>query len=368
MANLATLLQIVEAVLLALLVILLDLSAELQRVLLEDLLLFFFNAALLLFDLLLFVDDAEELVTLLLGLFGEAGLSLKELSLSGVLKVAKDLLLVLEVSSFLVTGLSLTLLEGALGSEGIDLSLTVGSLLLELSKAGNLTLLLLLNSSYISGFFFFTKCLLAVIFNDLLFEVLFLLLALVLDVDGTLVGIFDFAHHLKGADLLGSNDLMLFLLELLGLTDHLLHLALTHLLLLDALELSLLDLVNDYEGPLLLSGLALDLTLLLQLEGLESFDLHHEVESFLLFDPLALEALGLIELLVSDGHDLGVQHHLVHVLHIVVVLVEHLLGLGQEAVSLFLIDGLLLSGWHLVSTFLVKVKHSLLSCLSSSHG
>ena len=53
----------------------------------------------------------------------------------------------LEVSSFLVTGLSLTLLEGALGSEGIDLSLTIGCLLLEFSKTGNLSLLLFLDSS-----------------------------------------------------------------------------------------------------------------------------------------------------------------------------------------------------------------------------
>jgi hypothetical protein len=47
-------------------------------------------------------------------------------------------------------------------------------------------------------------------------------------------------------------------LELLSLADHLLHLALAHLLVLDAIELALLDLVDDDEGALLLCLLALD--------------------------------------------------------------------------------------------------------------
>jgi hypothetical protein len=62
--------------LLALVVVLLDLGTELERVLLEDFLLFLLNAALLLLNLLLFVDNSEELVTLLFGLFGKALLSL----------------------------------------------------------------------------------------------------------------------------------------------------------------------------------------------------------------------------------------------------------------------------------------------------
>lgn len=68
MADLAPLLEVVKTVLLALVVILLDLCAELERVLLEDLLLFLLDAALLLLNLLLFVNDSEEFVTLLLRL------------------------------------------------------------------------------------------------------------------------------------------------------------------------------------------------------------------------------------------------------------------------------------------------------------
>ena len=114
--------------------------------------------------------------------------------------------------------------------------------------------------------------------------------------------------------------------------------------------------------------LALDFALLLQLERLESLDLHHEIETLLLLDPLLLETLGLVQLAVADCHNLRVKHHLVHVLHVVVVLVHHLLGLRQQTLCLFLIYQLLLSRRHLVRTLLVQLKHALLSGLGSSHG
>ena len=269
-------------------------------------------------------------------------LPLKELPLSGVLEVAEDLLFVLKVSSLLVASLSLTLLECALGPECIDLSLSVSSLLLKFSETSDLALLLFLDSLQVGSLFFFAKLFLAVIFNNLLFEVLFLLFALILDLNRTLVGFLDLTHHLGNAFLLVSDNLSLFHLNLIGLSEHLLHLSLTHLLVLNAFELSLLDLVNYDKRAHLLCLLSLHLTLFLELEGLKSFDLHHEVETLLLFNPLLLESLGLVELSVADGDYLRVQHHLVHVLDIIVVLVEHLLGLSKEAICLVLVDDLLL--------------------------
>lgn len=87
-----------------------------MRVLLKNVLLFLFNASFLLFNLLLFVDYAEELVTLLLGLFSETGLSLEELSLSSVFEITENLLFMLKVSSFLISCLSLAFFEGTFGS------------------------------------------------------------------------------------------------------------------------------------------------------------------------------------------------------------------------------------------------------------
>ncbi len=54
-------------------------------------------------------------------------------------------------------------------------------------------------------------------------------------------------------------------------------------------------------------------------------------------------------------------------LDIVVVLIEQLLSLCQETISLFLINQLLLGGWHLEGALFVEVEHSLLSRLSSGH-
>lgn len=65
---------------LGLLVVALNLGAQLEGVLLEDIFLFLLDAALLLLDLLLLVDDAEELVAFLLRLLREALLALEELA------------------------------------------------------------------------------------------------------------------------------------------------------------------------------------------------------------------------------------------------------------------------------------------------
>lgn len=124
-------------------------------------------------------------------------------------------------------------------------------------------------------------------------------------------------------------------------------------MLLDAVKLSLFDLVNNDKRPLLLSLLSQNLAFFLQLEGLESLNLHHEVQAFLLVDPLAFKPLRLFKLTVADGHDLGIEHHLVHVLNVIVILVHHLLGFGEETFCLLAVNYLLLSGRHLVGSLLV---------------
>ena len=176
---------------LGLLVVALNLGAQLEGVFLEDLFLFLLNAALLLLDLLLLVDYAEEFVALLLGLLSKALLALEELALARVLHIAEHLLLVLHVTALLVASLALALLEGALGTQGIDLRLAVRSLLLELAETSNLALLLLLDALEFCGLLLLAEGFVAVVVDDLLFEVLFFLLAVLLDLDGSLVCLLD---------------------------------------------------------------------------------------------------------------------------------------------------------------------------------
>lgn len=64
------------------------------------------------------------------------------------------------------------------------------------------------------------------------------------------------------------------------------------------------------------------LSLLFLVEGLESLDLHHQVELLLLFDELSLQLFVFLDLLISDGNDLRVKDHLVHLLDIVKLLVQ----------------------------------------------
>lgn len=116
-------------------------------------------------------------------------------------------------------------------------------------------------------------------------------------------------------------------------------LALQLLTLTQALVLTIHDLVDNNGSASALGLDAESLALVLGLERLQTLNLHHEVESFLFVEPLLLELLVFLELLVANGDDLGVQSHLVHVLHVVVLLIKLLLSFGEEAFSsLVLLD------------------------------
>lgn len=91
-----------------------NLSAQLLRVLLKDLLFLLLNVALLLLNLLLLLDDAEELVSLLFGLFGKASFALEELALASFLHILEYLLFVFQVLTFLLASCTLALLKGSL--------------------------------------------------------------------------------------------------------------------------------------------------------------------------------------------------------------------------------------------------------------
>jgi hypothetical protein len=123
-------------------------------VLFQDLLFLFLNKALLFFDLLLLLNNAEELVALLLSLFGKAGLAFQELFLTGIFHIFEHLLLMLQVTAFLFTSLSLSLLERSLRPQSVNLSLSVGCFFLKLTKSSHLSLLLLLDSLKFSSLFF----------------------------------------------------------------------------------------------------------------------------------------------------------------------------------------------------------------------
>ena len=101
--------------------------------------------------LLLLLNDAQELVALCFSLLRKHYLTLDELSSSSPIKFGSLFAGFLRLFFLLSTSFTLTLFEGTLGTQGVDLTLTVGCTLLKLSKSLNLKLLLFFNSAFLCG-------------------------------------------------------------------------------------------------------------------------------------------------------------------------------------------------------------------------
>lgn len=70
-----------------------------------------------------------------------------------------------------------------------------------------------------------------------------------------------------------------------------------------------------------------------------------------------LKNLVLFQLLVPDGDNLGVEGHLVHVLHVVVFFVQLLLSLGKETISALVLLNFDFCGWEFMGTIAVHLHH-----------
>ena len=108
--------------------------------------------------------------------------------------------------------------------------------------------------------------------------------------------------------------------------------------------------------------------LVLPLYSSQSLDLHHEVHFLLLFPVLLLQLLVLLKLLVSNRGHLGREHHLVHQLDVVDLLVEQVLGsrkLAHHALSL--LKRILVFIFFIGLSHLVEFGHALLSLVGQVH-
>jgi len=268
LAHLLALLQVVESVLLLHGGVLRDLGANNVSVVTELLLALFLKLALLLLVFLLALNDAQEVVALSLSLRCKSRFTLVELALSSDFELVRLSHLFLFFGDFLAAGLTLTFFEGALGTEGIDLGLTIGGFLLHLAEAGNFLLLLLLETTLLEGLRNLTFNLVLVVLNDLLLLLDLFLLDLGLLGKGDLVGGLDLSNeaHVSLTLFLGGLDFTQALV--LNLAGHLLLLLHELLTLLNALNLTLLNLIDNDDGALAASLHTDLLTLLLDLEGL----------------------------------------------------------------------------------------------------
>lgn len=263
-------------------------------------------------------------------------------------------------------GFTLTFLEGTFGAESINLTLTIGSAFLKLTEALDLELFLLCFLSLLESLrFLFSNSVSIVTDNFQIFLTLKSKL-LSLAIEGNFIGGLNLSKHLGVTSLLGLLCFDLSFLLFLDLDHHLLLFTFELLALLDALHLSVLDLLDDDGGTAALSFNSQALALFFGLQSLETLDLHHQVKTFLLGNPLFLKLLILFKLLVSDSNDLGIESHLVHVLDIVMLFIQLLLGLGEKTLSSLVLLNLDLSRWQLRTPVTVHGDHLLLAGLGIS--
>lgn len=116
--------------------------------------------------LLLLLNDAQELVALCFGLLGKHDLTLDELSSSSLIKLGSLFADFLRLFFLFSTSSTLTLFECTLGTQGVDLTLTVSCALLKLSKSLNLKLLLFLKSAFLSGALLFLCCAVGIVTDN----------------------------------------------------------------------------------------------------------------------------------------------------------------------------------------------------------
>lgn len=229
--------------------------------------------------------------------------------------------------------LTLVLLRGTLGSQSIDVSLSVGSSLLEFTESLDLVLLLLGNTPGFSDLLFFSLSSLTLVLQDLLLKASLVGFLLLFEIQGLSVGSLDLHHHFGDLHFFVGYLDVLYLILLGDVGQELESLLLSHLLLTHAEAFAFLNLVDNNLGTAVLRLFAADLAVFLLLEVLQTLNLHHEVKLFLFADPFGFECLALDELLVTDGDDLGVQDHLVHLLDVVLLFVHQSLGFSQKGLN-----------------------------------
>lgn len=338
-SDLSSLLKIIESILFFDTFVGGDLGSDFLGMFNEGILLLFFNLSFLLLDLLLLLDLIHVIFPLDSGLFGETGLLFRELLLSGNLKISLNSLSLLVLESFTFSGLSLSFLESSLGPKSINLSLSISSFFLELSKSLNFLFFFILNSSGLKLSFVLLLVLGSLILDDLLLVIFFLTSSLLLLDERLGISLGSLFHQVVDSHSFSLTCFSILSLHLVDISQKVHLFLISDFLLSHSFDGSLLDLIND-DLSAHLSGLMLShFSFFLLLENLESLDFHHEVKLFLLFNPFLLKSLIFIELLVTDGDDLGVQNHLVHVLDIVQIIIDCLLSFGKESISLvFLTD------------------------------
>jgi hypothetical protein len=363
--NLLTLLlalfHVVKLHLLPNLAVLRDLRLHSVLVAKECLLLLLVDFAFALLIFFLALNDTQEVVALSLRLLGQLVLFIAELPQASLLKVLLDASSLLGVS--LVFGANLTVLGFAstLSSQVVDLALTVICLLLQLTETLDFLLLFGGETNSLLDLLTLNKILCSLVVNDLLFKDFLLVSPHSFDLNVLRVASFYLSQKFLNAFglhlfLTGFGNLVFFYVskQKLALLSEIVLMPLASLF-------ALLNLVDDLERASLGSDLALVLAVGLSLQVLESLDFHHEIEAFLFFNPFLFELLVFFKLLITDCNNFGVEHHRIHLLHVVFALINLSLRLRQKCLVFGLVFRIKGGCGNSIGAGAVQLLHTLLA-------
>ena len=274
-SNFSTLFEIIKSILLFDILVGGDLSSNFDGVIDESVLLLLFNLSLLLFDLLLLLDLEHVVLSFNSSLLCERALFLLELHLSGNLEISLNSLSLRMLKSFSLPSLSFTFLESSLGSKGIDLSLSIGSLFLEFSQSLDFSLLLVLDSLGFELSFVLLLVSSLLVSDNFLFLIFLFLGSLFFFNKRLSIGFSSLFHeHVNSLSLIFSSFLI-FIFHFLYVGQKLESFFISNFLLLHSFNGSFLNLIDDNLSSLLSSNSFSGLSLFFFLENLESFNFHH---------------------------------------------------------------------------------------------
>lgn len=151
--------------------------------------------------------------------------------------------------------------------------------------------------------------------------------------------------HSQGLRLLVFGNLFLFKLDLFNLLLHLFFFFRSDFGFLYSLMIPILDLVSDHLFTSQLSFLLHPVSVFFLLERLETLNFHHDIHLLLLFHVFTLQELWLLKLLISNSYNLGIEHHLIHLFHIVKLFIQEPLSSRQEAVCPCLLLNIEFTWW-----------------------
>ena len=163
---------------------------------------------------------------------------------------------------------------------------------------------------------------LSIVIYDLLLKLFFFLNSVMLNVNSLFVAHLDLGHEHRSLAKFFFLLASFFRFQILNLLENQLFFPLLNFSVCDALHFPFFDLVDDDESTLALGVLALGLPLFLVLQAFQPLNFHHQVQALLLSPVLVFQTFLFFQLSVSDCDTLRIDHHLIHVFHIILLFVQ----------------------------------------------